>query len=68
MDKTNPFAHVELSQHQKDQITSARMLFDTVYSAICEIPEGRERSIAITKLEETAMWVNKAISRGIQEG
>ena len=28
------------------------------------VPEGREKSLAITKLEEVVMWSNAGISRG----
>lgn len=28
------------------------------------VPEGRERSLAITKLEECIMWANKGIACG----
>lgn len=27
-------------------------------------PEGREKSLAITKIEESVMWANAAIARG----
>jgi len=29
-----------------------------------EVPEGREKSLAMTKLEETVMWANSGIARG----
>jgi hypothetical protein len=28
-----------------------------------EVPDGREKSIAITKLEEVVMWANSGIAR-----
>jgi len=28
------------------------------------VPDGREKSIALTKLEEFVMWANKGIARG----
>jgi len=28
------------------------------------VPPGREKALAITKLEEASMWANKGISRG----
>lgn len=30
-------------------------------------PEGREREIALQKLEEAVMWANKAISHEVKE-
>lgn len=37
---------------------------DDLYSWLLEnVQNNRERSLAITKLEETVMWLNKAISR-----
>lgn len=27
------------------------------------VPEGRERSLAVTKLQEARMWINEAISK-----
>jgi hypothetical protein len=31
---------------------------------LMNVPPGRERSLAITKLEEAVMWANAGISRG----
>lgn len=31
-------------------------------------PDGRERSTALTKLEEAIMWANAAVARGKPEG
>lgn len=38
----------------------ARSLARTIVGLV---PDGRERSLAITKLEEVVMWANAAISR-----
>jgi len=33
-----------------------------------ELPESREKSLAITALEESLMWANAAIARNIADG
>lgn len=35
---------------------------ELAYNIYCECPESREKSLAITKLEECIMWANKAIA------
>lgn len=30
-----------------------------------ELPEGREKALALTHLEEVMMWANAAIARGV---
>ena len=49
----------EQLQRVKDNVKAATALFET----ITRTPHSRERSVAITKLEEVVMWANKAISR-----
>lgn len=36
-----------------------RELEDTIYA---QVPDGREKSLALTKLEEVCMWANKGIA------
>lgn len=64
MSELNPFDHVVLSQSQKDEITSLRLAFGTVYATLLTLPSSRERALAITKLEEAAMWANKGVAFG----
>lgn len=58
----HPFEYHAPTPEQTDLIKSVRreckLLYDTI---IANVPESRERSLAITKLEEVSMWVNKAI-------
>lgn len=45
------------------RIIRFRFACATMYEAILkEVPEGREKSLAITKLEEVSMWGNKGIA------
>lgn len=47
----------ELYQRIRDRAKELAMLIDTV------VPDCRERSIAITKLEEAVMWANVGVAR-----
>ena len=44
----------------RDVRAAARQLAE-FYNEVC--PEGREKSLAITHLEETVFWANAAIAR-----
>ena len=41
-------------------------LYDFYKWIVDNVPENKERSTAILKLEECAMWINKSVSRGIE--
>ncbi len=43
------------------------MALDLAETIQDDVPEGRERSLAITKLEEVAMWANAGIARAMGE-
>jgi hypothetical protein len=51
------------SQHTKYEAIRA-IAADMHRVIIAEAPDSREKSLAITKLEEAVMWANKAVSRG----
>ena len=59
----NPFVYQPPSELAVEVIMDIRdeckMLHDLI---LAKIPSCRERSLAITKLEEVSMWANKAIA------
>lgn len=58
----HPFEYQAPTQVQTDTIKAFRVAMKQLHDAILQdIPACRERSLAITKLEEVSMWVNKAI-------
>lgn len=61
MDK-NPFEYQAPTPENVQQITDVREALKAAHAVILErVPPSRERSLAITKLEECSMWANKGI-------
>ncbi|UQN10382.1 hypothetical protein [Deinococcus sp. QL22] len=61
-DTKHPFEYQPPTPEQVQQIETVRTALKQVHDTIVEtLPPSRERSLAITKLEETSMWVNKAV-------
>ena len=57
------FAHHEMTDEEKthsNKIREDAMNLADIIDIYC--PESREKSLALTKLEECIMWVNKSIS------
>jgi len=58
----HPFEYQRPNASQVERIEQVRQgckqLFDTIMT---QVAPSRERSLAITKLEEVSMWANKAI-------
>jgi hypothetical protein len=52
---------IEDSQNVRELGVKLALLIDEV------IPDSREKSLAITKLEESIMWANKGISLNLKE-
>lgn len=64
----NPFEYQKASEKTSVLIQGFMLECKKLHELIIlTIPESRERSLAITKLEETAMWGNKALAFN-QEG
>lgn len=59
---------LETNEEQKERIEKVRVAFSNLYDIIdsyCK--NGRETSLAITKLEEAQFWAIKGISREEEE-
>lgn len=57
----NPFEYQKPSDEHVVKITEVREKCKELYDVLLSLPESRERSLAITKLEEVSMWANKCI-------
>lgn len=62
------FAVVQLDEKQKaacDRNNNKAREFAELINGQC--PDNREKRVALTKLEEAAMWANKSIARKEEE-
>ena len=57
----NPFESIAPSEESKVQMQGITDLCDNLYQVLNLLKPSRERSIAITKLEEVSMWAKKSI-------
>ncbi|WP_327671810.1 MULTISPECIES: hypothetical protein [unclassified Streptomyces] len=64
-DIENRFAfHAATTQEKRDEHTSIRQTCRRLADDLNErLPDGREKALAITKLEEVMFWANAAIAR-----
>ena len=61
---TDKFYSRTLNDEQKDDVNFIQQNFTALYDYLDDmIPDGREKSLYTTKLEEACMWAVKAISR-----
>lgn len=54
----NRYAPTEASQAHMLEVEAK---LEALYAEIAKIPNCREKSVALTNIEQAAMWVNKAI-------
>ena len=58
----NPFDYQKPTEKSVAEIATIRQVCKNLAGLIEDVvPFSRERSVAMTKLEEVSMWVNKAI-------
>jgi hypothetical protein len=56
--------HAATTDEKRDAHTSVRQQCRQLADALNEaLPEGREKALAITKLEEVMFWANAAVAR-----
>ena len=56
--------HAATSQEKRDEHTSVRQASRRRADEMNErLPEGREKALVVTKLEEVMFWANAAIAR-----
>ena len=61
----SPFDSIKPSEDQQRRMFDLKCEFESLYGKIkAHCNSNRECSLALTKLEECAMWVNKSITRG----
>jgi hypothetical protein len=56
------FGYVQPTQAQKDLMAEFRVRFGVLYDDIKKLPANRGLALALTKLEESSMWLNKSIT------
>ncbi len=57
----NPFGYFKPSEEMLPVIQSTRDAYSTVHKFLLSLPSSRQRAIAITELETSAMWAIKGL-------
>lgn len=59
------FDYSAINDKQKLALDTLNALYTALEQTIDELaPTGRRKSLALTNLEQSSMWVNKSISKG----
>lgn len=54
--------YVQPTEEQKAKMQEFRDKMETLYREIEALPKNRGNALALTRLEEAAMWLNKGIT------
>lgn len=57
----NPFGYFKPSEEMPPLIQEIRDAYNTLYKFLLSLPSSRQRAIAITELETSAMWAIKGL-------
>ena len=57
------FQYVMPTEEQKEQMQVFRDKYEALAKELEALPSSRGLSLALTKLEESAFWLNKAITQ-----
>jgi hypothetical protein len=57
----NPFGYFKPSEEMLPKIQSVREAYTALYQHLLTLPHSRERAVAITELETSAMWAIKGL-------
>ncbi len=55
--------YVQPTDEQKQVMQSFRDKYQALFEEVKMLPQSRGLSLALTKLEESAMWLNKSITK-----
>jgi hypothetical protein len=55
--------YVQPTEEQKVEMQSFRDKFEALFTELKSRPASRGMSLCLTKFEESAMWLNKAITK-----
>lgn len=57
------FQYVSPTEEQKSLMQNYRDKYQGLYDEIASLPPSRGLSLALTNLEQSAMWLNKSIAK-----
>jgi len=61
--KNMTLQYVQPTEEQKAEMQKFRDKYEEIFNEVSKLERSRGTSLAITKLEESAMWLNKAITK-----
>jgi len=57
------FQYVQPTEEQKELMQKFRDKYQELHGELSQLEASRDLSLALTKLEESAMWLNKSLTK-----